>query len=178
MPRTLDARIHSTKSVCDAANVPMHALGTWIKRGELALAPDDPNDIQQPGTGRMRYFTARRALHIALTAELWRAGLSVPVASRLALAFTDNNGSDGVAGGLVSDDLSYDCRMPGDVLAEPTVMRVFIHPAPEDPTCRIERLQQAVASPFAADHRPCRSVLWVDLSDLRARVLARLGVGE
>jgi hypothetical protein len=175
MRNRLDSRIYPTKQVCEAANVPIPALGTWIKRGELAVASDDPNEIQTPGTGRTRYFTARRALHIALTGELWRAGLSVPVASRLALAFTDHNGADAVAGGLLTDKLPEQLRLPGEVFPGSnvrTVMRVFMHP--EGPSVRIETDAQAFAAPFLDEHRPCRTVLFVDLSDLRARIMARL----
>lgn len=172
----LDVSRFTTEQVAFAANIPAGTLHAQFRRGEIALGEGEIAELRQPGTGRTRYFSARRALHIALTQELARCGLTIGQASRAALAFTDHNGADDAPAVIVGDGTPVVERQPGELFARGgTVMRVAV-PRGAEPVVSVERLPTVQASPFTIPPgRTVATVLLINLDDLTARTFARLG---
>jgi hypothetical protein len=175
----IDLSRFATAQAADAAGVPLGTLAMQLKRGDIALSGDEVNEQRHPGTGRSRVFSARRILHIALTAELARAGVSIKLASHLALAFTDHAGADSFGSAEIGD--TYDGaemgRTPGHLInGAETVFRVLFHADGREPVPSVDRLADVKANPFGRDSTQYRAVVMVDLDDLAERTLHKLGL--
>lgn len=164
----LDMPRFTTAAVAHAAGIPLDTLGTWLKRGQIAAAPSGIAEGRHPGTGRSRLWSARRALHVVLTARL-APTLDVREASAAALHFTDF--------GSVADDFpgfgpDIPARQPGELIpgASRTVFRLTLPRGGAAAVPSVEPLDEVKDSLFAG----AAAVLLIDLDDLRARALASL----
>lgn len=176
----LDTPRFTTDQIAKAAGVSPETLGSQVRRGDLPLAPSESPELRQPGQGRTRYWSARRALSYALTVELARRGLSVREASQLALKFTDAGGEGDeprIVGAAVATAPPENMRRPGDLFREgKTVFRVVLVPG-RGPIGAVERWEDVKDAPEVM--RPGlvgTSAVIVPLNELVERVFAALGV--
>ena len=168
----LDMPRFTTQAIAKAAGVSFNTLETWLSRGQIALPQNDPGEGRHPGQGRTRLFSARRALHIALTARLVPT-LSARAASAAALHFTDMGTANSEFPGFGPGD---PVRAPGELIpgADCTVFRLLIPSGGGDPIVSIETLGAILSAPFVGGHLRYQAVLLVDLDDLLMRTLASL----
>lgn len=167
---SLDQARFSTAQVAEAAGISANTLGAQIRRGEIVLAGDAPEAVN-PGTGRSRLFTARRALHIALTQRLAKSGIPVTAASKLALAFTDHTAADDEAGAMLGDALPEPRSLGRPFAGDRTLLE--IEHAGGRPAVRVRRESDVKSRPAL-----CGSdfVAFVDLTALYESTLAKLGM--
>ncbi|MCP1229873.1 hypothetical protein [Acetobacter indonesiensis] len=87
----------SAAAVCSAAGIPYDTLKNWTAKASPIIAMDKPYE-ERPGRGSVVKYSFRRALHIALTAELGRLGIPLRRAACVALNFTDMGDVDPLVG--------------------------------------------------------------------------------
>lgn len=190
MTDAFSAPRYTSAEVAKAVNWPVETLRSAIKRreikaiGEVILTDDEsplepPEPVQlHPGIGRSRLFSMRRALHVAIVAELTKLKFSVGDASMLALRFSDvgesfvyRNGESRVVtprppGGLFNDDT--------------TVFVVRFRATDGSPTGTVERLSTCYGTLLkqgAQTHEQRFSAaLVIDLTALAEKTFAALGV--
>ncbi len=175
----LDVPTFTIGRVAAAAGVPVAALATNLRRGYIALATEESVDSRHPGTGQHRLFSPRRALHIALTMALVRAGIWVKQASNYALAFSDHTGSDSdqyatIVGG--DEKPAPSCRQPCKLYDGATWFRVMFRFGKDVPAVSVDRGSVVLANPFLMDNSLYESVVIVDLNAVAERVLGALGL--
>ena len=83
---SLDKPVFLLGEVAEAAGITETVLKAWIAR---KVVPVGKFDIAAQGKGRARLFTLRRAISVAVTAELVRLGVTASQAALFALALTD-----------------------------------------------------------------------------------------
>lgn len=172
----IDTARYTTDQIAAAAGVSVETLSAQIRRGDLALAPSELPELRQPGQGRTRYWSARRALSCALTQELALVGLSIKQASKLALLFTDAGGDPG-ASILGSAPADTGWRLPGQLYADGTTIMRVLFKRGTDPVAVVERLEDIHGSPFTIPPGQIgTAVAMVDLTALVGRTLASLGL--
>ena len=170
----LDVARFTIGRVAAAAGIPLPALATALRRGDLALGGSEEADALNPGTGQHRLFTPRRALHIAVTAALVRCGMTLKAASLAALAFSDHGLNDSEAVATIEGDPLAAPRSPGQLYPDGTVLRI-LHPFDGAPVVALDR-RETVHDPFTLDHHRYLSVAIVDVDAVVGRALEILGL--
>ncbi|MFT8803276.1 MULTISPECIES: hypothetical protein [Gluconobacter] len=89
--------LYSAAHVCAAAGISYDTLKNWTAKSPAIIVMDHPFE-ERPGRGGVVRYSFRRALHIALTAELGRLGLPLKRAAAIALNFTDMGDVDPTVG--------------------------------------------------------------------------------
>ncbi|MGF7173363.1 hypothetical protein [Azospirillum doebereinerae] len=114
----------TTAQVAAAAELPLATLQNWLARKMLVINDDDDS----PGTGRMRLFSMRRAIHISLVAELVRHGVAVSRASFIAIGFTDVGNAIAYYGNSPTTEDLKNFRAPGQNFSNGTTLLIVRPP--------------------------------------------------
>lgn len=169
MTHDLDAGYFTTETVAAVGGISVNTLGSWVRLNQFIGAAAD--EIRRPGTGRTRYWTARRALHVAVMAVITRVGIAPRAASELAGLFTDNADTDG---GWTADSTSNSVRQGGELLPDGETVLIIVVPASGAPEGRIVRVDDDTqALDVIGGHDP---VVTLNLSRMVPAILARLGI--
>src|SRR5690242_18694232 len=110
-----DLQIHQAGEVARAAGIEPTVLQNWLNRGVILMSA---GDREAAGAGRVRLFSFRRALQVAIAAELTRLGVPVSDAARHALEFTDIGGTAGGFRKDREDEPDPPSRPPGELFPE------------------------------------------------------------
>ena len=148
MQANLQAEVFTTEQVAAALGMRSAAqLSNWLRRGFVLVDPDH----ETPGTGKMRLFTAARAVQIAIAARLIQSGIPVTDASLMAAEFSDFGISVGWSG---QADPEHERGAGGLFSRGTTVMRVVFGGGDEKPSHEILRFEKISRSPSYSGPAP------------------------
>jgi hypothetical protein len=171
MQANVQAEVFTTEQVAAALGMRSAAqLSNWLRRGFALVDPDH----ETPGTGKMRLFTAARAVQIAIAARLIQSGIPVTDASLMAAEFSDFGISVGWSG---QADPEHERGAGGLFSRGTTVMRVVFGEGDEKPSHEILRFEEDIkgADVFrAGTARPV--VLLLNLNHIVMRTRMALGL--
>jgi hypothetical protein len=170
MQTFLDRPLFQTDEVAAAAGIAAETLKGWIKNDLLALIRGDDESLN-PGKGRARKFTLRRAIQIALTAEISRRGVQVTDASRAAAVFTDV----GETGSGWTGEPDRLVRAPGELFrGDLTILRVLFPEGGEieSDVIKLSKLK----TPFYLHSKVSASAILIDVNEVVRRVMQKLGI--